>query len=1156
MKIQFNTKTYGSSLDNQLGLDLFESAGSSVTDAATTRGWKFMITDSLARREELTRIREFAEADPATRGNQRPPTIPGQRAQPVRRALTYDDIETDYPSFNDDVRIMTGEEANEQYGVEGQLKFEDGVSNLEAYVLRQRKLEENEFNYTLNKATGARWWKGFGLEMATAIVDPIGLAAGIAIPPLGAARLTSALAWQGSRVGTGAIRGTLSGTYAATAIEPAIYATARQEQADYGLVHSLVNVAFGGIAGGGLHVVGGTVARHLQNIRQRRHANALDTAVKQLLNGENVEVEPIIKHASEPDYPTPKNSLDPEAAPAKAADAEEPAPTTKGDPNQYNPLLHRQFDPAEDVDKSLALVDQEVQLNGGLLKAKMTKLIAEDAELRKMVEENTTSPNGAPWKHKFLLKIKTKHGALLIKEFDDGAGFVQLTDLIDMASPDSTILSSTLAMHGVQAKDAKLQYTGTLEEASPGDLHHVIEISDVDFDPAMSQHSTTLGPPAEILKSLKGSPWIAALSTDLPKRPSSAVDMEGGFVSESTAKVLDDIDTAYNIDNLKQTGEATGSQEGGFYEDIATGDKLYVKMAAKNPDGTIHDPNRIRSEFLAANLYRLFGVDFPVTRLVMDSNGQAVGVASKIMPGAKNITIENLKAGEGPNGPITQADIDAFAENSIIDMYLANWDVVGEGAAGNLMQLPGGRIVRIDPGGALEYRAMAKPDGSDKKPFGAVVSETSTMWHGQHASGQAFALHSQYSQPQVKVFERGLHRLFSIPQEDIDKLVDFSGISNASDIKLALYTRKISLAEDGAYQSTIENVPVQSGISHVAFTKAQALEKLKKISKHLYSGRIKFTTQERHAISDYTGSFHLDINKAMTKLAKDFGSIEEGINAAPNSFPQLANIKGLVSALEKGYAIDQDMVVWRGGTPLKAFDNVKGIELASAEDLAAAQAMIGGTLNWDRVISSSLSRETASKFHASGSINQVFLKINVPKGNKVLFAGEQDSTWSFGHGEHEVLLPPSTTFIVKGAKKGPGGKLIMEVEAHQVNELGSIQKPTMNKESAIKLARTHKEDSSSAVNDSTEPLPGEVDSEAQATLKFHDPGQDLNAVLKEVEELQEMADAEALNLQEDVANMFKETLDDINKEAVEGESLMAKLNKAAKAAVTCVKGAS
>ena len=95
----------------------------------------------------------------------------------------------------------------------------------------------------------------FGTGLAVSLFDPINIAASF-IPVFGQARFLW-LAGRTSLRTARLTRGTVEGAVGAIAIEPLVYGVAQKVKADYDHMDSFLNITFGTIMGGGLHVGAG-----------------------------------------------------------------------------------------------------------------------------------------------------------------------------------------------------------------------------------------------------------------------------------------------------------------------------------------------------------------------------------------------------------------------------------------------------------------------------------------------------------------------------------------------------------------------------------------------------------------------------------------------------------------------------------------------------------------------------------------------------------------------------------------------------------------------------------------------------------------------------------------------------------------------------------
>lgn len=155
----------------------------------------------------------------------------------------------------------------------------------------------------------------------------------------------------------------------------------------------------------------------------------------------------------------------------------------------------------------------------------------------------------------------------------------------------------------------------------------------------------------------------------------------------------------------KKTGGQAGSNPGGFYElgtevpgtDESLQQKYYVKKAKTKQHG--------QNEQLANDLYTAAGVPVP-----MVDYDQSDGMIYSKLVGGKHDMTEHLH---------DEAWLSQVRKNFAVDAWLSNWDVFGL-TYDNVQTDANGVVWRIDSGGALLYRAMGGPKGSD---FGPDVPE-------------------------------------------------------------------------------------------------------------------------------------------------------------------------------------------------------------------------------------------------------------------------------------------------------------------------------------------------------------------------------------------------------------------------------------------------
>ena len=143
---------------------------------------------------------------------------------------------------------------------------------------------------------------------------------------------------------------------------------------------------------------------------------------------------------------------------------------------------------------------------------------------------------------------------------------------------------------------------------------------------------------------------------------------------------------------IKALGGSTGAQ---LVED-AKGNQYVMKK------GTNTSSDHVRTEYLTNQLYDLLGLRVPDFELYED-NGEAV-MLSKYIPMTKVPSAKNY---------------DDMAKGFVIDALLANWDIYQND---NCLIDSAGRIIRVDNGGAIHYRARGS-----KKTFGDKVDDFLSM---------------------------------------------------------------------------------------------------------------------------------------------------------------------------------------------------------------------------------------------------------------------------------------------------------------------------------------------------------------------------------------------------------------------------------------------
>ena len=184
-------------------------------------------------------------------------------------------------------------------GIEG---GDEGITTGLASLLADRHDQRRDFQTTLSRSRGGIGLGAaqFGVAIGGSFLDPLNVAS-VFIPSVAASRFASLSARYGtsrSKIATGVVDGAIG----AAVIEPVVIGAAIAEQdRDYGLMDSFLNVAVGAALGGSINAVTGGISSFGRYRRQRQlsrlNAVEADTAqrisITQVMNDEEVNLAPI-----------------------------------------------------------------------------------------------------------------------------------------------------------------------------------------------------------------------------------------------------------------------------------------------------------------------------------------------------------------------------------------------------------------------------------------------------------------------------------------------------------------------------------------------------------------------------------------------------------------------------------------------------------------------------------------------------------------------------------------------------------------------------------------------------------------------------------------------------------------------------------------------
>lgn len=267
-----------------------------------------------------------------------------------------------------------------------------------------------------------------------------------------------------------------------------------------------------------------------------------------------------------------------------------------------------------------------------------------------------------------------------------------------------------------------------------------------------------------------GSPIGDALSDKISQLTDSLEKMTAASAPEAAALDLPD---GADLTGFKKLTDRLGSNEGGVYEG-PDGQKYYVKTAKSQAHAD--------SEVLASKLYRELGVNaVEVRRGTLD--GKLV-TFSPMIEGKSDLR-DRLK-----NDP---EFIKAVQEGFAIDAWLGNWDVAGLDFD-NILSTPDGQPLRVDTGGALEWRAQGQPKTSVSDGFTQEATETGTLLDPV-VNPQSARLFGGMSEEELA---EAASKLGAIDERTIDSIVEeaWAGTKSQDEIdkmKLVLKTRRADI---------------------------------------------------------------------------------------------------------------------------------------------------------------------------------------------------------------------------------------------------------------------------------------------------------------------------------------------------------------------------
>lgn len=228
-----------------------------------------------------------------------------------------------------------------------------------------------------------------------------------------------------------------------------------------------------------------------------------------------------------------------------------------------------------------------------------------------------------------------------------------------------------------------------------------------------------------------------------------------------------------DVSSWKKIKSSTGSNPGGEYE-APDGTHFFIKQSKSD----LHAKN----EVLASDIYQIAGIN-SLELGYSDVNGSGkLGTIAPMLSDAKDDFENKIK-----NDSEYRKE---FQKGWAVDAWLANWDVIGL-TFDNALTDGTGKAIRIDPGGALLFRAMGSP--KTDYMFTNTVGEWDSM-RTDPDNYQAYAAFGDMTDAQVK---ESVAIVASFTDDMIDTLVDkhdFEG-NTAFKLKERLKARRDDLIQ-------------------------------------------------------------------------------------------------------------------------------------------------------------------------------------------------------------------------------------------------------------------------------------------------------------------------------------------------------------------------
>jgi HK97 family phage portal protein len=296
------------------------------------------------------------------------------------------------------------------------------------------------------------------------------------------------------------------------------------------------------------------------------------------------------------------------------------------------------------------------------------------------------------------------------------------------------------------------------------------------------------------------------------------------------------------LDVVRPLGGSTGAQ---LVKDPKT-DKLYVLKKGANAD-------HLREEDTADKLYRAMGLDVPESKVYERPDGPVK--LSRYEDGAT--TLGQLKHTDAAAYDAARAKL---KEGFVADALLGNWDVIGM-QADNVLVTAQGKVLRVDNGGSLRFRAQGGKKSALQ--FGNVVTELESLRNAgiNPAAAEVFkGVTDDEIRSQIKNIVRKKGKILKAAPAELREV-----LAQRIDY-LKEYGKPPKVVKVGNWK------PTPAATFKTFSSTKSADDWAKKINYQKWAGEL--TKEELAAIDDYKGSGYSSLNRRL-RTGKDLDPTQQ-----------------------------------------------------------------------------------------------------------------------------------------------------------------------------------------------------------------------------------------------------------------------------------------